>query len=396
MASSPTSSATPAGASASPTAAELRAAFSRPEPLTIGLEEELMLLDPETLDLTPKATEVLAAAGGDPRFKLELPAAQLEIVTTPERTAPSAVAQLAAGRRHLAAAAAGVATLATAGAHPFAAADGTLNEGERYDGIRAEYASIARRQLVFGLQVHVAIGDADAALAVYNALRAYVPELAALAACAPFHAGADTGLASVRPTISGMLPRQGVPPALESWEAFAAALRWGAAAGRVREPRLWWWEVRPHAAFGTLEVRAPDAQASIEDAGAVASVVHALVAWLVERHAAGDALPVAESWRIAENRWSACRYGVEGELADLETGELAPTRARLHALLDDLGPAGERLGCADGLARARAMADEGGAARHRAVAAQRGLRGLAAWLAEAYAPTSGSVGRPGG
>lgn len=396
MASSPSSSLAAASASAGPSAAELRDAFARPEPLTIGLEEELMLLDPETLDLAPRAAEVLAAAGGDPRFKLELPSAQLEIVTTPERTAAAAVAQLTAGRRDLAAASDGIARLATAGLHPFAAVEGVLNAGERYDGIRSEYASIARRQLVFGLQVHVAVGDADAALAVYNALRGYAPELAALAACAPFHGGEDTGLASARPTISGMLPRQGVPPAIPSWEAFAETLRWGAVAGRVREPRLWWWEVRPHVAYGTLEVRVPDAQASIEDAGAVAAVVHALVGWLAGRHDAGEALPTAESWRIAENRWSACRYGVEGALADLETGELAPTRERLHALLDALAPAAGRLGCAEGIARAHAMADAGAPARHRAVVAQDGVRGLMEWLAAQYAPACAGTVPPDG
>ncbi len=153
--------------------------------------------------------------------------------------------------------------------HPFAAPLGELNGGERYDLTADEYGDIARSQLVCALQVHVAVGGADRTLAVYNGLRPWLPLVAALAANAPFHAGRDTGLASIRPKIGEQLPRQGIPPAIGSWEAFAAALAWGAASGAVPEPRRWWWELRPHPAYGTLEVRVPDAQSTVAEAGAV-------------------------------------------------------------------------------------------------------------------------------
>jgi carboxylate-amine ligase len=364
-----------------PTAAQLRTAFDAPEPLTIGLEEELMLLDPETLDLLPRALDVLARTDGDPRFKPELPAAQVEIVTPPHADVPAAISALAAGRRNLAAAAEGIGRLAAAGVHPFAAPEGVLNRGARYDLTAAEYGHIAHRQLVCAFQVHIAVGGADRSLAVYNALRGHLPELAALAANAPFHAGVDTGLASIRPKISELLPRQGVPPALESWEAFSAELRWGAAAGAVPEPRRWWWELRPHAAYGTLEVRVPDSQARIADAGAVAAVVHALIAWLAARHDAGDLPAPAPTWRIEENRWSACRDGVEGELADLETGERRPTRERLGALLDALAGEAARLGCAAELAAARELVERNGAIRQREAGDAHAATGF---LADAY------------
>jgi glutamate---cysteine ligase / carboxylate-amine ligase len=370
-----------------PTAAQLRAAFDSPAPLTIGLEEELMLLDPGTLDLLPRALDVLERTAGDPRFKPELPAAQLEIVTPPSPSVPGAIAALAAARRDLAAAAAPVGRLAAAGVHPFAAAEGALNRGERFDLTAGEYGRIARRQLVCAFQVHVAVGGAERSLAVYNALRAYLPELAALAANAPFYEGADTGLASVRPKLSGLLPRQGVPPAFASWEAFAEALRWGAAAGPVPEPRRWWWELRPHPAFGTLEVRVPDSQARVADAEAVAATVLALVGWLAGRHAAGDLPPAVATWRIEENRWSACRDGVEGTLADLQTGERRPTRERLLWLLDVIADAGAELGCAHGLALARDLAARNGAMRQRETG---GPGPATAWLADAY--LAGTVG----
>ena len=146
----------------------------------------------------------------------------------PVRTVPEAVAELAAARRALAARRGAVRRgSAAAGVHPFAAPLGELNAGERYDLTAGEYGDIARRQLVCALQVHVAVGGADRALAVYNALRSYLPDVAALAANAPFHGGRDTGLASVRPKICEQLPRQGIPPAIACWEAFADALRLG-------------------------------------------------------------------------------------------------------------------------------------------------------------------------
>jgi glutamate---cysteine ligase / carboxylate-amine ligase len=370
-----------------PTAADLRAAFDAPAPLTIGLEEELMLLDPETLDLLPRAADVVEPAG-DPRFKLEMPAAQLELSLPPARSVPEAMAALATARRDLAAAAAPVGRLAAAGVHPFAAPLGVLNPGERYAATEAEYGDAARRQLVCALQVHVAVGGADRSLAVYNGLRAWLPLLAALAANAPFHEGRDTGMASIRPQIAELLPRQGIPPALASWESFAAALAWGAASGAVPDARRWWWELRPHPAFGTLELRVPDAQTTIEDAGAVAALAHALVGWLAARHDAREPLETAEEWRLEENRWSAARWGMDAALADLSTGERVPARERLSALLAELAPVAEQLGCAAELAGVERLAARGGAVRQREVATAGGVRAVVAWLADAYVPSA--------
>jgi carboxylate-amine ligase len=347
-----------------PTAVNARSAFDADAPMTLGLEEELMLLDPETLDLTPRAAEVLARVDGDPRFKSELPAAQLEIVLPPAATVAEAAAGLRAARADLAAAATGIGVLAGAGAHPFAAVDGVLSSGERYEALAREYGPIARRQLVFGLHVHVAVRPAERALATYNALRGYLPLIAALAANAPFHGGEDTGLASVRPKISEQLPRQGVPPPLASFEELAAALRWAGI-----DHTQWWWEARLHPAFGTVEVRVPDTQTTVRETAALAAFVHALVAWLAD----GNARAVAPTWRIAENRWSACRHGLDGTLADLDTGERRPTRAVLAALLQDVAPA------------AHVQLETNGAIRQRNVAAERGgLYGLTRWLADSF------------
>ncbi|MBB4662278.1 carboxylate-amine ligase [Conexibacter arvalis] len=367
-----------------PTTAELRRRFDAAGGFTVGVEEETMLLDPGTRDLAPRAGALLERLGGDPRFKPELPASQLEIATAPAATVGEAVAQLTAARRDLAAAADGLALPAVAGVHPFSDAEGELNGGARYEPLQERYGTIARRQLVASLQVHVAVGGADRSLAVCNMLRARLPELAALAANAPVHAGRDTGLASVRPTICTLLPRQGVPPHLDGWEAYAAELRWGAAAGVLEGPRTWWWELRPHPAFGTLELRVPDAQTTVAEAAAVIAVVQALVATLAARWKAGEPVAAVPTWRIEENRFAALRDGLDGSLADLETGAPTPTRARLEALLEEIAPAAERLGCAAQLAAARDLAAANGAMRQREVAARSGADGLAAWLAERY------------
>ena len=371
----------------------LKAAFDTPAPFTVGIEEELMLLDPETLDLTSKAAELLERVEGDGRFKLELPAAQFEIASPALRSAHDVAAFLEEARRDLGQAAAGVARLACSGVHPFADEEGELNAGERYKRTRREYGGLARRQLVFGLQVHVAVRPADRALAVYNGLRDHLPELLALAANSPYYRGADTGLAAVRPKLCELLPRQGVPPALRSFDEYAEALAWGERAGGIPEAGVWWWELRPHPAFGTIEVRVPDAQVTVDDAAAVAAVVHALSRQLAEEHEGGERRTPARTWRIEENRWQALRHGLDGKLADLATGEPIPTRQRLSALLDRLEPHARALGAGAELAHARTLTERNGADRQREQHANGGMRGLVVWLVEGFAmPKRGHEG----
>jgi len=262
-----------------------------------------------------------------------------------------------------------------AAVHPTAPPVTALARTSRHLELAEEYGEVAERQLVGALQVHVAVGSADGTLAVYNALRGYLPELAALAASAPFHEGRDTGLASIRPLIAGQLPRQGVPPVIATWGDFAEDLQWGARSGTVSEPRRWWWELRPHVLHGTIEVRVPDAQASMAAVEGIVTIIHALVTHLSETHRAGRSLPAPATWRIAENRWSALRDGVHGTLWDLVTGEPRGTRRRLHDLLDVLEPHS-----VDGLDAARCLAERNGADQLRAA----GIERAAPWLVEAF------------
>ena len=365
-------------------AAALRRRFDEVGGFTVGVEEEMWLLDPETLDLAPVAANVLASLASDRRFAPELPAAQLEIVTTPTASAADAVEQLARSRRDLAAAADGLAVPAVCAVHPTASGLGALSAGSRYDAIRRRYGTVARRQLVASLQVHVAVGGADRSLAVYNGLRGYLPEIAALAANAPYYEGAETGVASVRPMICGLLPRQGVPPHLRSWEQLITELGWSVAAPSMEEFSQWWWELRPHPRYGTLEIRVPDAQTTLSEAAGVIAFVQALVAMLTERCDEGAHVDEIPTWRIQENRFSALRHGTDGNLADLSSGARRPTRERLLALVDEVEPTAMKLGSAALLRHTRDLIARNGAARQREACAASGIPGVPAWLAARY------------
>jgi carboxylate-amine ligase len=339
----------------------LRATFDAAPTLTVGLEEEVLLLHARSCEPLPIARQVLEGLEGDARFKAELPAAQLELVTPPFSTVPEAVTHLADARRALLDAVEGVARPAAVAVPPVGDPLGELNTGPRYDRILAEYGDVGRRQLVSALQVHVAAGSADATLRIYGGLRARLPEIAALAANGAMYAGRDSGFASVRPLIGENLPRQGVSPPLADWSAFAEELAWGERSGTVPEPSMWWWELRPHVTHGTLELRVPDVQQTIDAAAGVAGLAHALVAHLRD----AEPVPDVPTWRIEENRWSACRHGLDGSMADLVTGERRGTRERIRELIATVEPAAIRVG-ADLDAAYRLLEDNGAQRQRRA------------------------------
>lgn len=363
-----------------------QAAFDAPRAdLTLGVEEELMLLDARTLELAPACQELLRAAHGDPRFSRELPAAQIEIVTPVCATAADVRSALLGARRDLRRLAGDDVRLGGAGTHPFAPPEGPLSEGQRYAKIADEYQWAARRGLAWGVHVHVAVNGADRALAVHDALRSYLPQLAALAGNAPFHDGADTGLHSVRPKIAEGFPRQGVPPAWGSWQAYSDFVGWGSRDGAFAgDGRQLWWEVRLHPGFGTLEVRVCDQPSTAAEAAGLAAVIQALCAYLAERHDAGLLLPPAPRERIEENRWRALRYGLDGTLLDLETGVTRGTRAQVAETLTLLEPYATALGSAESFAHVWPLVERTGAQRQRDTAAAAGLRGVVEELVERF------------
>lgn len=362
-------------------AEELRAVFDRATTLSVGVEDELMLVDPHSFALVPAAQEVLAGLRDD-RYVPELRLAQIEIVTPVCATASRAAAELAAARTRLVKHVGGRVRLAGAGTHPFSTDFGPLSDDERYRLIGEEFVWASRRSLACGFHVHVAVGSADRALGVYNAVRSFLPQLAALAANSPFFEGVDSGLCSVRPKLNEAFPRAGVPPAFVSWEEYAAFLRWGRTGGLFPDASHFWWDLRLNTSHGTIELRVADAQTRVADAGAITAVFHALVAWLDDRARRGETLPVHETHRIHENSWRAARYGVQGWLVDLDTGRPEPTRELLRAFLERLEPYAVARDGGSELEHARTLLGGNGADRQRYVHAKAGMDGLVAWLAD--------------
>jgi carboxylate-amine ligase len=352
---------------------ELRSVFAGTVAGTVGLEEELLLVDP-TSGLPVDAAGVLGTVG-DPRIKQELPACQVEIATSVHKDPADAVRELRQCRLLLAAACGDGVTPIAAPVHPLIDGPVALARTARAVELSGRYREIVGRQLVSSLQIHLAFGDADRTLGVYHALRNLLPELAALAGAAPFIGGRDTGLCSVRPVIAAELPRQGVPPVIASWDEFASDLSWAVRGGALTDASEWWWELRPHLRFGTLELRVLDVQATTERSSALVRFVSALAARLTELYHLGELASPASSWRIAENRWAALRDGVEGELLDLRTGVSRSTRRCLHDLID----AAERY-APGGLDDVRALVEDPPVAQLRALGPQR----VVPWLVEVF------------
>lgn len=357
-----------------------RAVFEEAPPFTLGLEEELMLVEPGSLALAPVNDEVLALFGGDSPYRKELRATQLEIVSPVCSTATEASAALAAARERLATTLVGSVRLLASGTHPTSTDWGAVSADERYEMLADEYEWATRRSVMCGLHVHVAVGGAERTLAVYNALRSYLPEIGALAANSPYAEGRDTGLASIRAKLNEAFPRAGVPPTFGTWESYVSFLDWGRAGGLFPDPSHLWWDLRLHPTYGTVEIRVADAQTRVDDNGAVAAVVQALVVWLARRHDAGEELPVDAYFRIRENSWRALRHGVNGWLVDLETGKREATRDRIAVLLERLEPIAREIGTDEHIEGARALLAGNGADRQRYVAEREDLNGLLRWL----------------
>lgn len=364
------------------TAGECRAAFDSTSHLTLGVEEELMLVDPQTLDLAPAVHEAMELLADDPRFAPELRAAQIEIITPVCTSVSEAIAEVADARARLISRLDGRLAVIAAGTHPRCEHWGQITKGPRYRKIADEYAWAATRSLMCGLHIHVAVPGADRALAVYNALRSYLPEIAALGANSPFVEGRDTDMCSIRPKLNEFFPRSGVPPAFPSWERMLDFVAWGRGGGLFPDWTHFWWDLRPSPAHGTIEMRVNDTQTRIEQTGAVVALVQALTSHLAERFDAEGELPVHDSHFINENCWRAHRYGLSGQLVDLDTGRPVAMRDRLSQLLEVLEPYALRLGAAEELGHARGMLERGnGAELQRAVFRQSGLHGLVRWLA---------------
>jgi carboxylate-amine ligase len=347
-------------------------------PWTVGVEEEVMLLDPVTWMPASRSEEVLAALHPAiaEHTSAETHGSVIELATAPHQTIAGVADELAGLRKGLARRLhpMGMAA-AVAGTHPITTWEDTeVSPGARYQFLYASMRELARREPTFALHVHVAIPDEAAAVRAFDGLREELPLLLALSANSPFWQGRDSGLASARIPVFQSFPRTGAPRAFGTYEAYVEAIDVLIRCDAIPEPTFLWWDVRLQPRLGTIEVRIMDAQTRVRDTAALA----ALVQCLVRRDALGPGgrAPVAPEV-LEENRFLAARDGMDASFVDLDAGCRVPVAERLSDTLRSCAPHAEHLGCEAELASVRELAECPGALRQRALAGRpEGLPGV--------------------
>ncbi len=352
----------------------VRETFETSTDFTIGLEEEFMLLDPESLELVHKFEDLYALCQADDVLAGsaagELIDTEIEIRSGRGETFGEATQQQQASRDRLfsLAESAGVA-LGSVGAHPWADyRDQQIIDTPHYRRLQHDLGWVAQRNNTWSMHVHVGIEGADRAVAVSDRLREYLPILLAVSANSPFLDGRDTGLHSVRTEIfTRSFPRCGVHQPFVNWETYAGFVDLLHRTGTIVEATQLWWSVRPHHHFGTVEVRICDAQTDGAESTALAGLAAACVgqAALDYDEAGGRNPDLRLDREIEENFWRAIRYGMDGEMIDFDAGEVVSTREVLERTVEWASPAAEVMGITvdlpamNGAQRAREAFEQG-------------------------------------
>jgi carboxylate-amine ligase len=327
-----------------------REAFDSTQDLTLAVEEEFAILDPETLSLTNRFEELQAAAQGtelEEHLVGELIASEVEVRTGRCETFAEVAARVPERRAQLSALAdeLGVALAAT-GTHPWSPwQEQRIIDTPHYRRNDELLRYVVWRNNSFGQHIHVAIRGAERAVKVNDGLRPFLPDLLALSASSPFVEGVDSGLHSARTEIfTRMFPRCGVPDAYGDWATFEDYVRTLYRTGSITEHTQLWWSVRPHLAFPTVEIRICDGQPEVGEAIGLAAMMYALTARIARAVDEGEPLPQPPPRMIDENLWRATRYGLSGELLDLRTYEVRSARAAIEELIAWTAPVADELG----------------------------------------------------
>ncbi len=344
---------------------------------TIGIEEEYLLLDAESLELAEAPEDMISACAAElgDQVEPEFLRCQIEIGTRVCASVAEAVADL----RHLRATIAAVAARfglrpISAGCHPTAEWSAqTHRDRERYNDLKRDLAAVGDRMLICGMHVHVGIPDEDTRIDLMNQASYFLPHLLALSASSPFWQGRDTGLASYRIGVFDNLPRSGLPPRFDSWSGYRRLVEALIAAGPVEDATRIWWDLRPSDRFPTLETRICDACPRIGDVAALAAAIQATMRMLWRLKG------LNQSWRrydltlIDENRWRARRYGTEAGLIDFGRGSVQPMGQLVEEWLDLVAADTDALGTADMMRGLRAILSEGTSAERQRRVYQRAL-----------------------
>jgi carboxylate-amine ligase len=329
--------------------------FGTGEPFSVGVEEELFLVDPSSGRQTNTSAGVLERLGDvQGKVQRELHACQVELITSVHRRAEEAVRELGELRRAVVRTGAGI---LGSGTHPSAAeGDAEITDKERYERIHFLLGDAAVTP-IGGLHIHVGMPDSATAIRVFNGLRRDLPLLQALAANSPFRHGRDTGLASAREVTLRGWPRSGAPRAMRDFDDFCEMSRRLTRAADVPDYTWFWWKLRPHPRLGTVEIRALDAQTSLGDTEALVALVHCLARDVAEADAGVDPPPEL----VEEGIFRAARFGVRGQLPDAQ-GRRAEVSELLENALSRARPHARELGCQESLGRLPELIRSGGGA----------------------------------
>ena len=312
----------------------------------LGVEEELHIVDATTGELVPRIEEIMARLPKElcEFVSYELFQSVMEIKTPPCATAAETEKHLRElrGRVNSWAAACG-ASLASAGTHPFSKyRDQKITDQDRYKQVIKTLRWIAQREVIFGQHVHVAVPNEERVIEAHNRLSEKAPLLLALSSNSPFWQGYDTGFESSRVKIFETFPRAGLPPAFPDYESFESYVDLMVGSGAMDDYTYCWWDVRPHAKIGTIELRILDSQTSLKYTTALTALTQCIVADALEASAPRGPYnkDLAE-----ENKWRASRHGMDAAFYDAEAGTTTPARDVAGDLVERLKPHAQDLGC---------------------------------------------------
>jgi carboxylate-amine ligase len=352
--------------------ASAREGFESGRDFTVAVEEEFAILDPETLELVNRFEELQAGAVGTPleeHLVGELIASEIEVRTGRCETFAEAAGAMVERRRQLLELAGRFDVLLGATAtHPWSPwQEQRIIDTPHYRRNDEILRYVVWRNNSFGLHVHVGIRGADRAILVTDGLRAFLPHLLAYSGSSPFVEGVYTYLHSARTQIfTRMFPRCGIPDAFGSWHEYERYVRFLYDTGSITEHTQLWWSVRPHLGFPTVEIRICDGQPDPAEAQSLAALMFALAARVARAVDEGEPLPEHPHRLLEENLWRAIRYGLSGDLIDLDTGEVRPARAEIERLIEWSLPVAEELGVASFLTVPAVSAAERQIARYEA------------------------------
>jgi carboxylate-amine ligase len=344
-------------------------------PLTLGIEEEYQIIDPQTRGLISYVQQLLNHGRivlGD-QIKQEFMQSQIEVGSQICQNVHEIREEIVRLRRSVSEVAREHgAVIAAASTHPFSRwAEQDISEGERYRDLETEMKEVGRRLLIFGMHVHVGFGKTPEALEllidIENQFRYFLPHLLALSTSSPFWHKRDTGLKSYRSIVFQSLPRTGIPPTFKSFGEylnFVQIMARVGSLGKGKDPTTAdytkiWWDARPQPNLGTLEIRAMDICTSVDDAVALAALVQALVAKLVRLRHQNQSWRTYRSKLIDENKWRAVRYGLDGRLVDLGIVEEVPMRHLAHELLEIVDDVVDDLGCRQEIGHIKTILERG-------------------------------------